>query len=551
MGTIPAPNIAQMGGEIAQAPANSMLEYARAAQLRQATAMEQQQTQQAATQNQMMQQQLADNRAMTAAMQSWDGQNMNQLPELMRQHGISAQGYLNAQQGILARQTQLAQLDKDQLANMTQHHNVALGEIDAAESLPDEQLSQGVINSIQKLQSEGHLSPQEASNVIQHANSMPPDQLRPWLDIYRKGLMGEQSIIAQANKEKELATAQQTAQAKTTEAQTGQWKTFPELGVMVNVGTGEQKNVAGGGMMSPSMMESKYIALQQRQNAGLPLDPGDRAWMKGFEKYKTLVPAFNINQQLSGGGLIPPGGPGGAANGVPPTIESVPASISPRVKAILDYRAPLPPAGRSNPVNNAINYWVNALDPQHDETNFPARNKLMTAFTSGNESRQINAINTAMGHIGVLGNAIDALNNGDVKLLNKVANGIGAQIGATPKTTFETIVHRVGPELAAAYIQGGGGEGERGTTADDFSPSMAPEQLKSNVGITARLLRSKIGALENQYRQTMGRDDFQQRFITPEAQNSLNIWGNMAAATKMYLGHTYEQQSDGSWKLKK
>src|SRR5205823_2580723 len=152
--------------------------------------------------------------------------------------------------------------------------------------------------------------------------------------------------------------------------------------------------------------------------------------------------------------------------------------------------AALPPAGRNNPTNNAISYWVNALDPQHDETNFPARNKLMTAFTSGKESQQINAINTAMGHVGVLGDAVDALNNGDVKVLNKIANGLGVQTGSTPVTTFNTIVHRVGPELASAYIAGGGGEHERGTTGADFDPNLGAGQLKSNVAITAKLLRS-------------------------------------------------------------
>jgi hypothetical protein len=86
---------------------------------------------------------------------------------------------------------------------------------------------------------------------------------------------------------------------------------------------------------------------------------------------------------------------------------------------------------------------------------------------------------------------------------------------------LNTIIHRVGPELTAAYVQGGGGEGERGTTAADFDPSLGNKQLKDNAAITATLLRSKIGSIENQYKNTMGRDDFQQRFITPEAQKTL------------------------------
>src|SRR2546422_11747258 len=36
---------------------------------------------------------------------------------------------------------------------------------------------------------------------------------------------------------------------------------------------------------------------------------------------------------------------------------------------------------------------------------FPARNKMMAAYTSGPKSTEINAINTSMGHVGVLGEA--------------------------------------------------------------------------------------------------------------------------------------------------
>jgi hypothetical protein len=40
-----------------------------------------------------------------------------------------------------------------------------------------------------------------------------------------------------------------------------------------------------------------------------------------------------------------------------------------------------------------------------------------------------------------------------------------------------------------------------------------------------KLLRSKVGSLENQYKNTVGRDDFTQRFITPEAQAAFQKFG--------------------------
>ena len=95
------------------------------------------------------------------------------------------------------------------------------------------------------------------------------------------------------------------------------------------------------------------------------------------------------------------------------------------------------------------------------------------------------------------------------------------------------------------------GKEERGTTAADFDANLPPQTLKSNLGITAQLLRSKIGATENNYKQTMGRDDFQQRFITPEAQASLQRWspgsgGGPSPSNQPKTGFTRITASDGS-----
>ena len=340
------------------------------------------------------------------------------------------------------------------------------------------------------------------------------DQARAELGLHKQDL-AEAAKLAEVQK-----TVSQGKQAEAEAAKANEIP-FPELGGIYDVAARQFKTVAGD-VMSPAMLEGKYVLDQAHKNAG-GKSP-DPAFDHAYEHMKTLVPQFNINMATSGGGLGPSAQGGGAGGGTgSASRDQIPAAIRGRVEAALDYRQPLPPAGRNNPVNNAISEWVYKIDPQHDETTFPARNKMMTAMTSGPEATQINAINTALGHVGVLNDAIDALHNSDggVKALREIANRVGVQVGDTPVTTLNTIIHRVGPELTAAYVQGGGGEGERGTTAADFDPSLGHKQLKDNAAITATLLRSKIGSIENQYKNTMQRDDFQQRFITPEAQRTL------------------------------
>lgn len=521
MGTIAFPNIAQ--DSATTAAQNSLAEYDRAAALRQQSAMEAQQTQALQLQNQQTQ---GVNQAYKDAFKPDATGNLtldtNQLQQSLAQngHGAAIPGIMK---GITDYKKQMADLQDSQQKLQT-------GARDALGSLG---------YSLQQAK----YDPQLAHTLIQDELNDPsiPAQTKQQLAQTQQQITQNPALIqsmadqwvAQSPAQQAKQIERQNAQSKATEAATEQqkanaadWKDFPQLGVSLNTRTGEQRSVGGGAVMPPGMMESKYVALQQKKNAGQPLDPSDSAWVKAYEKMKTLVPQFNIAMNASGAGLGPTasGSPSAGVGGgvaAQPSINDVPAAIRGRVQAALDYRQALPPQGRNNPINSAISEWTYKLDPQHDETNFPARNKLMTAFTSGKESGQINAVNTALGHVGVLSDAIDALNNGNIPVLNAIANKLGVAIGNTPATTVQTIVHRVGPELAAAYIQGGGGEGERGTTADDFSVNKGNNQLKANLAITAQLLRSKIGSLENQYKNTMGRDDFQQRFITPEAQSTL------------------------------
>jgi len=83
------------------------------------------------------------------------------------------------------------------------------------------------------------------------------------------------------------------------EAAEKEWQKFPELGVMVNTKNGEQRSVAGGPVTPPAMLESKWMAIQQKKNLGQPVSAEESAFSKSYQQYKEMVPQFNFN--LSGG----------------------------------------------------------------------------------------------------------------------------------------------------------------------------------------------------------------------------------------------------------
>ena len=263
--------------------------------------------------------------------------------------------------------------------------------------------------------------------------------------------------------------------------------------------SGKYQTVAQGG---PSMNVS-----EQEMQDWLAKNPG-----KGpadFMAYKaTLVPQMNFNLQSGMGGM--------------PSYKQLPPQEQAQVQAIIDGRQRIPSSfAQKMPYWQRIMAAAYQLDPQLNEQRY----ELRKSYTVGPQSKEINAINTTLGHVGALAQAVQALNNGNVMQLNRIANAYGVQVGQTPITTFRTIVNRVGPELVKAYSGGAGSEAEREEVQNDFNPSLSPQQLLSNARETAKLLRSKISALENQWdtNKSTGTPSFDQQFIMPQARQALQM----------------------------
>src|ERR1700692_2967138 len=298
MGSIPAPNIVEAAGQIAQAPQSAMDDYTRSAILKQQASALQAQTQGEQLQNQQRQQQLNDQQAMTQAMHEWDGKDFETIPSLILKHGGSANAMFTVQQQLLARKTQLATLDKDQLANQQQHNDAQIGALDAAKQVPDEQLPGHLTSAAQDLVAKGHLDPAHLPQIQQIAQQAATDPVgaRQALSIYEKGLQGEKEQFSQAATLQEAKVKQQEANVKEQEANSKDWKELPGMGVLFNTRTKEIQTPAGQ-VMSPAMLESKYIMIGQKARLGQQLTPEDQAFKQSYEHMKTLVPTATINLQ--------------------------------------------------------------------------------------------------------------------------------------------------------------------------------------------------------------------------------------------------------------
>jgi hypothetical protein len=191
-------------------------------------------------------------------------------------------------------------------------------------------------------------------------------------------------------------------------------------------------------------------------------------------------------------------------------------------------------------------------DNSYDQTQYNAKNKARTDFTSGKNGQNIRAFNTAIGHLGQLYDAADALNNNDVQKLNQVANAIGVQTGSSAPVVFDAIRAAVAGELATTFKGAAGTDPEIKSIVDTLHSKQSPQQTRDVSKAYIGLLNSRLHVLNEQYKQAMGKPaDF--HILHPESQAVIEHMGvsgshNGSPKTKTYQGATYVQQQDGSWR---
>ena len=190
----------------------------------------------------------------------------------------------------------------------------------------------------------------------------------------------------------------------------------------------------------------------------------------------------------------------------------------PVAAAIANYQQPpLSSFAMARPGGRALMAAVMKINPAYDAKNYVTAQRTENDAATGKIATSTRALNTMMGHLSTLNQAADALKNSDIQALNKLANGLGAQTGSSAPTVYDTIVHRLGPEVTKAYIAGGGTAEERGTNEKDFSRNLGPDQIKANIGVSAQLADSLIKALQDQYNGgTYGRG--KRKLISDEAE---------------------------------
>lgn len=200
----------------------------------------------------------------------------------------------------------------------------------------------------------------------------------------------------------------------------------------------------------------------------------------------------------------------------------------------------LPPGFSRNPLMNAqvMNYISQrAKQDGNSQVSILANAQQVKAsqgvlkdFESGQTSKTLNGLNTAISHMDQLEQASTALQNGNVQALNRMGNFFKTQFGSSAQTNFDVVKNFAAGEVAKAVLPGGGGEREREEIAAAVKNSASPTQLHDAIQMWRNLLAGKTEALRNQWDVgTSGTQGSFDKFLLPATKKALGISDQPAA----------------------
>jgi hypothetical protein len=479
MGTIPAPNIAELGGEIAAAPQNALAEYARVAQIKQQTqqaaAMAPLLQQGAQQQIEMQRRQMADQDALTKAITQYDPakHTLADIPKLVTQNGGSGQAALQAQSGLVTQRQNLSKLSAEQFAQEQKKADLIQGVHDQVSQAAPEEKQQTYQQGLQSLARAG-------VDVSKEPPQYPGD------DVFAQHLPAirlHSAILAESEKDREQTTKESEAATKAAEAVPTEEREFQPY----------YKAYLGANNLEPS--PANELAARDRfrqQQHPLPVEQTEmRDWIakhpgKGPAEFMAakaaLAPTINFNLQNKAN-----------PDDVETTAQAL-ANGSMKWSDILASRTPLSQ-------KTTILKRVKEINPSYSSGDFGVEQAVRKDFTSGAAAKNITAFNTAIAHANQMQQAADALDNGDLPSLNKIGNALGYQFGSDKMTNFNVIKNALSGEISKVFKGGEATDAEIKAVQEPFSSANSSAQLKGAIQNAIHLMNSKRDFLKQQYDQ--------------------------------------------------
>jgi hypothetical protein len=189
-------------------------------------------------------------------------------------------------------------------------------------------------------------------------------------------------------------------------------------------------------------------------------------------------------------------------------LKTIPAQWRQTVKKIAAYEEdPTKVASMRGGMREQLMQWVNQANPGYKADEFSVRAPTRKAYTTGTQGQQINAINTALGHIDQLDTLVTALGNKSFVPGNELANWASKTFGGNKVTNFDTLKDALSAEVASVLSKGQATVSEIAEQREKIHAASSPAQLVGYIKTQIPIMGSKLASLDYQYHQAMGPDD--------------------------------------------
>lgn len=189
-------------------------------------------------------------------------------------------------------------------------------------------------------------------------------------------------------------------------------------------------------------------------------------------------------------------------------LKTIPVQDRRTVQAVADYKLdPAKVASMRSEERAKLTKMALQVNPGYDASQFAVRAPTRIAFTDGIQGRQINAINTAIGHLDQLATLGDQLNNSAFVPGNKLYNAVTSIFGSARVTSFDTLKDALAGEVSAVLAQSGATVSGIAEAKEKIHASSSGAQLAGYVQTLIPVFGSKLTALDYTFHQAMGADD--------------------------------------------
>jgi hypothetical protein len=182
--------------------------------------------------------------------------------------------------------------------------------------------------------------------------------------------------------------------------------------------------------------------------------------------------------------------------------------------------------------------WTIAMDAKKDYTG------------GGKVGQNLGNFSTAIEHLDQLSHVYEAMQGGDVQLVNRLVREAGYQTGATPVASWNIMVNALSDELERAYTGVGATQEGARQMREGFAKSLSQGQARTAIQTAMATLKSRENSLRNNFVNAMPswfapekRQPEAQgiNLVSPQASSILQRWGFKADASgTVTVGHVIE-----------